>query len=134
VLVLGCVVIGVVAELLMKVGMSRVGRIEGADLARPLKLVRRMLREPRLPLAGALYAGGLLVWLAALSRLDLSVAVPVLGLNYALVPLAARVVLGEPVHRRRWLAIALIIVGVTIVASADVLEARVLPQLARAMG
>lgn len=118
----------------MKVGMSRIGRIEGADLARPLALVRRMAREPRLPLAGGLYAGGLLVWLAALSRLDLSVAVPVLGLNYALVPLAARIVLGEPVHRQRWMAIALIIVGVTIVAGAEVLEAHVLPQFVHAAG
>lgn len=115
----------------MKTGMSRVGRIEGADLARPAKLVRRMLRAPRLPAAGALYAGGLLIWLAALSRLDLSVAVPVLGLNYALVPLAARILLGEPVHRRRWLGICFIILGVTLVASADVLQARLLPQLVR---
>lgn len=118
----------------MKTGMARVGRIEARDLGQPWKVVRRMLRQPRLPVAGALYAGGLLVWLAALSRLDLSVAVPVLGLNYALVPLAARILLSEPVHRQRWIGICIIILGVTVVASADVLEARVLPQLAAAVG
>lgn len=125
-----CVGIGVVAELLMKTGMERVGRLEGADLKQPWLVVLRMLRQPRLPVAGVLYAGGLLVWLAALSRLDLSVAVPVLGLNYALVPLGARILLGEPVHRTRWVGIAIIILGVTIVASADVLESRFLVQVA----
>lgn len=122
--------IGVVAELLMKTGMARVGRIEGRDLARPWRVVWRMLRVPRLPLAGALYAGGLLVWLAALSRLDLSVAVPVLGLNYALVPLTARLLLREPVRGQRWLGIVVIVLGVALVASADALEGPLAARLA----
>lgn len=115
-LVFACVAIGTVAELLMKVGMGQVGPIGRKELSRPAHTFLRVLTKPLILAAGLLYALGLLLWLAALSRLDLSLAMPVLGSTYATVPLAARLFLKEPVSRFRWLGIALIFAGVVLVA------------------
>ncbi len=57
-------------------------------------------------------------WVFALSRLELNRAFPLLSLNFALVPLAARLFFGEPISRRRAAAIGCIAVGVCVAAAA----------------
>ncbi|MBA1231086.1 EamA family transporter [Pseudomonas viridiflava] len=55
---------------------------------------------------------GLLVWLMVLQRLEVGVAYPMLGLNFVLITLTGRYLFNEPVDRRHWLGIILILAGV----------------------
>ena len=64
----------------------------------------------------AAYGLGAVLWLVVLSRLDLSFAYPLLALSYILIPLLSYLVLGENVPALRWVGIAVIFMGVVIVA------------------
>lgn len=58
----------------------------------------------------------LLVWLLFRWGIDVSVVVPVCGLNFAVVAILGRVFLGEVVDLQRWLGIIAITVGAALVA------------------
>lgn len=55
---------------------------------------------------------GLLVWLLVLQRLEVSIAYPMLSLNFILITLTGRYLFNEKVDTRHWLGIALILIGV----------------------
>lgn len=57
-----------------------------------------------------------IIWSTVLSRIDLSVAVPVASFSYILVPLTSIVFLGEQVSALRWLGILFILTGVIFVS------------------
>ncbi|WP_410013487.1 4-amino-4-deoxy-L-arabinose-phosphoundecaprenol flippase subunit ArnE [Sodalis sp. RH24] len=67
-------------------------------------------------LAGALVLLGvaLLFWLGVLQRLPLSVAYPVLSLNFVLVTLAAQGIFHERATSRHWWGVAAIMVGIVL--------------------
>ncbi|MEA2613876.1 MAG: hypothetical protein QOI52_1835 [Chloroflexota bacterium] len=57
-----------------------------------------------------------IVWLFALSRVDLSFAYPFAALGYVIIVLASLTVLHESVPPLRWAGVALIITGIILVA------------------
>ena len=70
-------------------------------------------------LAGVLiYVVEFTVWFAALSMTPLSGAFPFMALSYCGVVVASRFILHERVSTRRWIATALIVVGVALVCGA----------------
>lgn len=56
------------------------------------------------------------IWAVILSKIDLSVAVPVASLSYILVPLVSGVFLHEKISLLRWSGIAFILIGVILVS------------------
>ncbi len=56
------------------------------------------------------------LWLFALSQLNISLAFPLLSATYVLVALLARIFLKERVTGTRWAAIAVICIGVAVIA------------------
>lgn len=72
------------------------------------------LRSPWLWLALAALGSGLLVWLLVLQRLEVSIAYPMLSLNFVLITLIARFVFREHIDQRHWLGVALVIGGVAL--------------------
>jgi len=94
------IVLGTIGQLALKAGLQRPegGRRSGA-------LVVWLL----------CYAVATLLWLLALRALPLSQAFPVLGLQFALVPLASRAILREQVTGTQWSGILLIVLGVALV-------------------
>ena len=70
-----------------------------------------------LGLALALLGLGMLLWLWVLQQIPVSVAYPMLSLNFVWVTLAARGIWREPVSRRHWVGVALIIIGITLLGS-----------------
>lgn len=72
------------------------------------------LRSPWLGLAVLSLGGGLLVWLLVLQRLEVGIAYPMLSLNFVLITLIARFVFHEPIDRRHWLGVALVMGGVVL--------------------
>ena len=105
----------VTAQLTLKSGMDRVGRIGAAEIAAPGDTVLRAAREPRLWIGLALFGISAVFWLVVLSRVPLSIAYPFVGLSYLVIVAFARVVLHEHVPLVRWVGVAVVAAGIAIV-------------------
>lgn len=80
------------------------------------KLGRRHLAG-WLGLSVLLLGCAMLIWLWVLQRIPVSVAYPMLSLNFIFITLAARFMWRESVSLRHWLGVMLIIVGIIIMGS-----------------
>ncbi len=63
----------------------------------------------------SLHVAGLTAWLWLLSVLPLGVALPMMGVNYAVIALAGRTFFSERLDTRHWCAIGSIVLGVGLV-------------------
>ena len=61
------------------------------------------------------YGASAVLWLIVLRTVPLSQAFPILGLQFALVPLVSNQFLREHIERAQWLGIAIIVIGVALV-------------------
>jgi drug/metabolite transporter (DMT)-like permease len=105
------------AQLLLKVGASAVGPIGGWQGLRTAALPLAM--HPGI-LGGLLcYAISVVVWIVALSRVDVSLAYPILSIGYVVNAFVAMFFLGETVSPLRWAGIAVILLGVVLVAQSS---------------
>jgi len=111
-LVLSSVVLGAVGQLTLKAAL--------------------LLLNPRLPTSGgpgsrtqcavgiliglSIYALGTWFWIRAVSRASISYLYPLTACSYALVALGGHVLFGEVVHPWRWVGIAVMTIGVTLLA------------------
>lgn len=59
------------------------------------------------------------IWSSVLSRIDLSVAVPIASFSYILIPITSIIFLGETVPLWRWIGIFFILLGVIIVSKSS---------------
>ena len=68
------------------------------------------------PLLGGLacYAVSVVVWILALSRVDVSIAYPMLSMGYVVNAIAAWALFGETLNAQRILGIAIILIGVVV--------------------
>lgn len=114
-LVLLGVLLNAFAQLLLKAGVRQVGHFDfsfanawpvGTELA------------TNLPILGGLacYVVSVVVWILALSRVEVSIAYPMLSIGYVVNAGLAWFLFGEAVGPQRLAGIAVIIVGVVIVA------------------
>ena len=65
----------------------------------------------------AIIAGVFLSWAIVLTKVDLSVAIPLTSVSYVFVALASRFFLAENVSLLRWSGIGLILIGVGVVSA-----------------
>jgi undecaprenyl phosphate-alpha-L-ara4N flippase subunit ArnE len=61
------------------------------------------------------YALSTVLWLFALRTVPLSQAFPILGLQFALVPIASKWILRESMFGQQWLGVVAIVLGVALV-------------------
>ncbi|HVF54386.1 MAG TPA: EamA family transporter [Actinomycetota bacterium] len=109
------VTLAVGGQLMLKAAMDDIGRIGTAEVANLGDTVLRAAKEPKLWTGLILFGVSALFWLVVLSRVDLSVAYPVVGLSYIVVVTAARFVFHENVPALRWLGVLVIAVGIALV-------------------
>lgn len=114
-LVLSGVLLNACAQLLLKAGTNRIGDLE-FTLANAVPIALRALTLWPFLLGFACYAVSIVVWIAALSRVPVTVAYPMLSIGYIVNALIARVWLGETLSLGGWSGIALICIGVWLVA------------------
>ena len=103
-LVLAGVLLNAAAQLLLKAGTN----------AMPLGV--RLAIEPHILAGLACYVISVVVWVVALSRVPVSIAYPMLSIGYVVNAIAAWALLGETVTTMRMAGIAVIVVGVFMVA------------------
>lgn len=112
-LVLISVSLSAVAQTAFKLGVSRVELAEGAALW--VKALSFLLSP--LVLSGlALYGVGTVLWLFALRQMDLSLAYPFVAMSFVMVAGSGILFLGEPVSPTRLTGLALIILGLLVMA------------------
>lgn len=102
--ILAGVLLNAAAQLLLKAGTN----------AMPLGL--RLAIEPHILGGLACYVVSVVVWVIALSRVPVSIAYPMLSIGYVVNAIAAWWLLGEAVTPMRLAGIAIIVVGVFVVA------------------
>ncbi|MCB0114435.1 MAG: multidrug resistance protein [Caldilineaceae bacterium] len=107
--------LNVVGQFFMKQGMSQIGVISGSFEVITSSLMRAFL-NPFVIGGVAAYGLSSIFWLILLSRVELSYAYPALALGYVLVTLVGAWILGEDVSNLRWVAVAVICVGVVLLS------------------
>ncbi len=114
-LILSGVLLNALAQLCLKAGTNAVGHFEftGANV---LPVGLRLASQPYIIGGLACYAVSVVVWVMALSRVQVSIAYPMLSIGYIVNALAARALFDEPVNAMRLGGILVIIVGVYLVA------------------
>lgn len=105
------VLLNAVAQLLLKAGARNVGEIHLTMqnfFAVGIKVVSQ------LPIIGGLtcYVLSVVLWIIALSRVDVSIAYPMLSLGYVVTAIGAWYLFGEALSAQRLMAIVVILVGV----------------------
>ena len=103
------------AQLLLKAGVNAVGHFEftRANIL-PIGLKLAM----QLPIVGGLacYVVSVVVWIVGLSRVDVSIAYPMLSLGYVVNAVAAWYLFGEALSMQRLVGIGIILIGVLVLA------------------
>jgi len=114
-LVLTGVMLNAAAQLLLKAGSRAITDVS-FSLANSWTLATRMALNP--PILGglALYVISVVFWILALSRVDVSVAYPMLSIGYIVSALAGWLLFSEVLSAARVAGIVVIIVGVWLVA------------------
>lgn len=114
-LVLFGVLLNAAAQLLLKAGTNAIGVFEFAR-ENILPVGWKIASEPHIIGGLACYVVSVGVWIMALSRVEVSIAYPMLSIGYVVNALAAWYLFGEAVTAMRITGIGFIIIGVFIVA------------------
>jgi multidrug transporter EmrE-like cation transporter len=114
-LILLGVLLNATAQLLLKAGTNAVGAFAfSRDNILPVGF--RLVTEPHIAGGLACYVISVVVWIMALSRVEVSIAYPMLSIGYVVNAIAAWYLFGEAVSLTRLVGIGIIIIGVYIVA------------------
>lgn len=114
-----CIITGVllnaVAQLLLKAGVRAVGEFD-LTVANIVPVGWRIATQ--LPIIGGLscYVLSVVVWIVGLSRVDVSLAYPMLSLGYVVNAFAAWYLFGEVMSVQRLVGIGIILLGVVVLA------------------
>jgi drug/metabolite transporter (DMT)-like permease len=110
-----CVVLNVISQLLLKTGMNTIGYFQ-MEVNNLLNTSIKIATNPNIIIGLLLYGLSFALWLVALSRLDVSMAYPLLSIGYIIMPFVAYLFLGEVLSILRIVGICIIIAGVYIVS------------------
>ncbi|OIP09436.1 MAG: 4-amino-4-deoxy-L-arabinose transferase [Betaproteobacteria bacterium CG2_30_68_42] len=114
-LILAGVLLNAAAQLLLKAGTNAVGHF-AFDAANIVPVGLRLAFEPHIVTGVFCYLASLVVWLMALSRVEVSIAYPMLSIGYVVNAIAAWYLFGEAVGPMRLAGIGIIVLGVFLVA------------------
>jgi len=114
-LVLAGVLLNAAAQLLLKAGTNQIG-VFAFTPENVLPIGLRLAGEPFVLGGLGCYVVSVLIWIMALSQVEVSIAYPMLSIGYVVNAAAAWYLFGEAVTAQRMVGIATIIVGVFLVA------------------
>lgn len=113
VLIVVAVLLGAFGQVLIKWGTMRLR--DGWSAPDGLFLLRA-LSDLTVASGVLLYAASALLWILAVSKVDLSYAYPLVASGYVLVFLFSYFIFHEPIPPMRWMGLLLIVAGVILVA------------------
>lgn len=104
-------------QFILKSGMNQVGVIDGSQSW--IQIIWRMLSNKLVLVGLALFGANAILWLIVLSREKLSFAYPMVAFAYVVTVLLSRYALREDVPLLRWAGLAVIIVGILMIAKSS---------------
>jgi len=110
------IMFGSIGGILMKVGAGSIGSIQLSTFKDAILLFVKIFTNISVLGGVALYFLSAIIWLLLLTKLDISYVQPILALTYVITPILAIVFLNENVPAMRWVGIAIIVIGVFVVA------------------
>ena len=114
-LILFSVVLAVLGQFFLKKGMLQIGEVP-LNITTPIFLLGKVFKSFGLFLGFFLFALSSIVWLVVLSRVELSLAYPMVSMGYILTIFISWKFLGEEISALRWLAVAIISIGVFVLS------------------
>jgi len=108
--------LNVIGQLVMKKGMRKRGKVS-LSLRKVHKDVFNIYFDRHVIFGVSCYLVSFFIWLVVLSNIDLSYAYPLVSVNFVLVALFSKLFFKERISKRRWLSIAVILIGVILVTS-----------------
>jgi multidrug transporter EmrE-like cation transporter len=116
ILIMSGVMLNAAAQMFLKVGMHRIGHFD-LTLANVWPIGLQVVTS--IPVIGgiACYVISILIWLVVLSRVEVSMAYPMVSLGYVVTAFAAYFWLGEQLGPMRLAGIVVILAGVWMVSS-----------------
>lgn len=114
-LVLSGVLLNAAAQLMLKAGTNTIGVFE-FSAHNVLPVGWKVVTQPYIIGGLVCYLVSVIIWILALSRVEVSVAYPMLSIGYVVNAIAAWYLFGEAVTATRLFGIGVIILGVFIVA------------------
>jgi len=103
------------AQLLLKAGTNAVGKFE-FSAANIVPVGMKLAFEPHIAGGIGCYVVSVVVWILGLSRVEVSIAYPMLSVGYVLNAVAAWYLFGESMTAQKLIGIAFIVAGVFLVA------------------
>lgn len=116
-LILAGVLLNAGAQLLLKAGVAPLGALS-VDVHNLVPTALRVLSQWPIVAGLGCYVVSVGIWIVGLSRVDVSVAYPMLSLGYVVNALAAYWLFGEALGPSRWFGMLLILGGVLVLARA----------------
>ena len=114
---IGTLVLGLVAIMLLSAGQTclkaGLNHIGGVNLADGVAGLSKLLRTPWIVVGFACYGLSSILWLDVLSKLDFSLAFPMVGSTYVFTLLIGRFFFQETVGWDRMLGVGLILLGIS---------------------
>jgi len=114
-LVLLGVLLNAAAQLLLKAGTNAIGHFE-FSAANVLPIGWKVATQPYIVGGLSCYVVSVAIWILALSRVEVSIAYPMLSIGYVVNAVAAYFLFGEAVSVQRLVGIGIIVLGVYVVA------------------
>jgi drug/metabolite transporter (DMT)-like permease len=115
ILLMSVVILGTFGEIFMARAMRAVGEFGKFSFSAVWDFLAKSMRSGWMWVGLSMMTGAFFSLLAMLSMDNVSFVVPVTALNYAVGAGGASLFLGEHVSKRRWLGVAVVCVGVTVV-------------------
>jgi multidrug transporter EmrE-like cation transporter len=115
-LILLSIGIAVGGQILLKIGMNKIGPIDIGSASSLGHLFTGIIKSPTVLVGLFLYVISAALWLIIISAVDLSFAYPFIGLTYVLVLVVSKFVLKEDVNPIRWIGTAIITIGVIVIS------------------
>jgi len=117
-LILLSIFIAVGGQLLLKVGINRLGVVSFGRLNALKLFFFGVIKSPMVMTGLFLYIVSAAIWLIVLSVVDLSFAYPFLGFTYVMVLVLSKFILKEDVNPIRWIGTVIITIGVIVLSRA----------------
>ncbi|MGZ4980254.1 MAG: SMR family transporter [Methylobacter sp.] len=114
-IILTGVMLNAVAQLALKASVKEMGAI-GLNLSSSVTAFLRLAGEPFLWAGLFCYGISVIVWILALSRVDVSIAYPMLSMGYVVNALFAWQLFGESMNPARIIGMGIVLLGVYVLA------------------
>jgi len=104
--------VSITGQIVLKLGVAQMGEIKSFL---SLNFLIKVFINPLIIFSLFLYASSFILWVAVLSKAQLSAVYPLLAIPYIVVPLAGLLIFHEPISATRWIGIVIVCLGLLII-------------------